>query len=77
MKNIDSSYKTGTKTGVRTIFSIEYINGKSATNHSYFKHTEQEVILMSGSFFTFRYQSKTKVAGENGWENKLNQFSDP
>jgi hypothetical protein len=39
------------KTGERTIFSIECFNGKSIVNHSYFKHTEKEVILMPGSYF--------------------------
>jgi hypothetical protein len=39
------------KTGIRTIFSIECIYGKSVVNHSYFRHTEQEVILMPGSYF--------------------------
>jgi hypothetical protein len=38
------------KTGVRTNFSIQCINGKSVANHSHFKYTEQEVILMSGSY---------------------------
>jgi hypothetical protein len=39
------------KTGERTIFSIECFNGKSIINHSYFKKTEDEVILMPGSYF--------------------------
>ncbi|CAF4453351.1 unnamed protein product, partial [Rotaria magnacalcarata] len=36
------------KTGKRTLFSIECINGKSVAKHSYFKNTEQEIILMPG-----------------------------
>jgi NAD:arginine ADP-ribosyltransferase len=39
------------KHGLRTIFSIECINGKSIGNHSYFKNTEKEIILMPGSYF--------------------------
>ena len=39
------------KTGLRTIFSIECMNGKSVVNHSYFKNTEKEIILMPGSYF--------------------------
>ncbi|CAF2955739.1 unnamed protein product [Rotaria sp. Silwood2] len=39
------------KTGQRTLFSIECINGKSVDAHSYFKKTEQEIILMPGSYF--------------------------
>lgn len=39
------------KTGERTIFSIECINGKSILNHSYYKKKEDEVILMPGSYF--------------------------
>ncbi|CAF4080862.1 unnamed protein product [Rotaria magnacalcarata] len=39
------------KTGKRTLFSIECINGKSVAKHSYFKNTEQEIILMPGSYF--------------------------
>jgi hypothetical protein len=39
------------KDGLRTIFSIECINGKSIANHSYFKNTEKEIILMPGSYF--------------------------
>jgi hypothetical protein len=39
------------KTGERTIFSIECFNGKSIINHSYFKKTEDEVILLPGSYF--------------------------
>jgi hypothetical protein len=39
------------ETGERTIFSIECINGKSVINHSYFKNTEDEVILTPGSYF--------------------------
>jgi hypothetical protein len=37
--------------GLRTIFSIECINGKSISNHSYFKNKEKEIILMPGSYF--------------------------
>jgi hypothetical protein len=39
------------KTGQRTLFSIECINGKAVGAHSYFKKTEQEIILMPGSYF--------------------------
>ena len=39
------------KKGVRTLFSIECQNGRSAAMHSYFKDTEHEVILMPGSYF--------------------------
>lgn len=39
------------KHGKRTLFSIECINGKSVAKHSYFKSTEQEIILMPGSYF--------------------------
>jgi hypothetical protein len=39
------------KYGLRTLFSIECINGKSVANHSYFKNTEKEIILMPGSYF--------------------------
>jgi len=35
----------------RTIFSIESFNGKSISNHSYFKNKEEEIILMPGSYF--------------------------
>ena len=36
--------------GVRTIFNIECINGKSILNHSYFRE-ENEILLMPGSYF--------------------------
>ncbi|CAF1368256.1 unnamed protein product [Didymodactylos carnosus] len=36
--------------GIRTLFSIECINGKSIVPHSYFKNIEQEVILIPGSY---------------------------
>jgi hypothetical protein len=39
------------KHGLRTLFSIECINGKSIANHSYFKNKEKEIILMPGSYF--------------------------
>jgi hypothetical protein len=39
------------KHGQRTLFSIECINGKLITAHSYFKNTEKEIILMPGSYF--------------------------
>ncbi|CAF4912696.1 unnamed protein product [Rotaria sp. Silwood1] len=39
------------KHGQRTLFSIEYINGKSVAKHSYFKNSEKEIILMPGSYF--------------------------
>lgn len=50
MKLLESEKFLG-KTGQRTLFSIECINGKSIAAHSYFKNTEQEVILMPGSYF--------------------------
>ncbi|CAF1116688.1 unnamed protein product [Adineta steineri] len=37
--------------GLRTLFSIECQNGKSAISHSYFKDSEKEIILMPGSYF--------------------------
>ena len=39
------------QTGLRTLFSIECINGKSIDSHSYFKSSEKEVILLPGSYF--------------------------
>ena len=39
------------KHGERTLFSIQCVNGKSVANHSYFKNTEKEIILMPGSYF--------------------------
>ena len=39
------------KKGQRTIFSIECRNGKSISNHSYFKNKEKEIILMPGTYF--------------------------
>jgi hypothetical protein len=50
IKTLESNAFLG-KTGERTIFSIECFNGKSIINHSYFKKTEDEVILMPGSYF--------------------------
>ena len=50
MKLLESPKFLG-KTGQRTLFSIECINGKSITAHSYFKNTEQEIVLMPGSYF--------------------------
>jgi hypothetical protein len=44
-------------TGERTLFSIECLHGKSISNHSYFKHTENEIILMPGSYFEVIGQS--------------------
>jgi hypothetical protein len=46
----------GTK-GPRTLFSIGCQNGKSIAAHSYFTDTEQEVILMPGSYFEVVSQS--------------------
>ncbi|CAF0860565.1 unnamed protein product [Adineta ricciae] len=37
--------------GIRTIFSIECKNGKAVALHSYFKNTEEEIILSPGSYF--------------------------
>jgi hypothetical protein len=42
--------------GLRTLFSIECIHGKSVANHSYFKQTEKEIILMPGSYFEVKGQ---------------------
>ncbi|CAF5221272.1 unnamed protein product [Rotaria magnacalcarata] len=39
------------KSGQRTLFSIECVNGKSVAKHSYFKNTEKEIILLPGSYF--------------------------
>ncbi|CAF1441260.1 unnamed protein product [Adineta ricciae] len=39
------------KTGVRTLFSIECLNGKSIKQHSYFSKSEEEIVLMPGTFF--------------------------
>jgi hypothetical protein len=39
------------KHGLRTIFLIECQNGKFVAPHSYFKDSEQEIILMPGSYF--------------------------
>ncbi|CAF1470104.1 unnamed protein product [Adineta ricciae] len=39
------------KTGVRTLFSIECLNGKSIKQHSYFSKTEEEIVLLPGTFF--------------------------
>ncbi|CAF3846848.1 unnamed protein product, partial [Rotaria sp. Silwood1] len=50
MQVLESSQFLG-KEGLRTLFSIECINGKSVAAHSYFKNTENEVILMPGSYF--------------------------
>jgi hypothetical protein len=36
--------------GLRTLFSIECMNGKSIKNHSYFGDMENEVVLMPGTF---------------------------
>ncbi|CAF4046194.1 unnamed protein product, partial [Rotaria sp. Silwood1] len=37
--------------GLRTIFSIQCQHGKSISHHSHFQNTEEEVILMPGSYF--------------------------
>lgn len=47
---LESNHFLG-KHGLRTLFSIQCINGKSVTNHSYFKNKEKEIILMPGSYF--------------------------
>jgi sugar lactone lactonase YvrE len=39
------------KHGLRTIFSIECIDGKSIVNHSYYQNKEREIVLMPGSYF--------------------------
>ncbi|CAF2972434.1 unnamed protein product [Rotaria sp. Silwood2] len=49
MKALESSQLLGTQ-GQRTFFSIECINGKSVSEHSFFK-TSEETILMPGSYF--------------------------
>ncbi|CAF3985205.1 unnamed protein product, partial [Rotaria sp. Silwood1] len=50
MKLLESNKFLG-KLGLRTLFSIECIDGKSVSAHSYFKNTEAEIILMPGSYF--------------------------
>lgn len=50
MKILESSKFLG-KTGLRTLFSIDCINGKSIALHSIFGRTENEFILMPGSYF--------------------------
>ncbi len=47
---LESNHFLG-KHGLRTLFSIECINGKSIANHSYFKNKEKEIVLMPGSYF--------------------------
>jgi hypothetical protein len=47
---LESNHFLG-KHGLRTLFSIECINGKSIVNHSYYKNREKEIILMPGSYF--------------------------
>jgi hypothetical protein len=37
--------------GMRTLFSIESQNGKVIVPHSYFKDTENEIVLMPGTYF--------------------------
>ncbi|CAF1294539.1 unnamed protein product [Didymodactylos carnosus] len=39
------------KTGIRTIFSVACLNGKSIIKHSYFSVSEQEIILTPGTYF--------------------------
>ncbi|CAF1356796.1 unnamed protein product [Adineta steineri] len=39
------------KSGTRTLFSIECINGKSIKKHSYFSESEKEIVLLPGTFF--------------------------
>jgi hypothetical protein len=46
------------RTGQRTLFTIECINGKSIVDHSYYRDAEQEVILMPGSYFEVLGQIK-------------------
>ncbi|CAF1165651.1 unnamed protein product [Adineta steineri] len=50
MKLLESDQFLG-KSGLRTMFSIDCSNGKSVIAHSYFTTTEQEIILMPGSYF--------------------------
>ncbi|CAF5122476.1 unnamed protein product, partial [Rotaria sp. Silwood1] len=50
MKLLESPKFLG-KHGIRTLFSIECIDGKSVVAHSYFKKQESEIILMPGSYF--------------------------
>ncbi len=47
---LESNHFLG-KHGLRTLFSIQCINGKSVANHSYFKNKEKEIILLPGSYF--------------------------
>ncbi|CAF1940948.1 unnamed protein product [Rotaria magnacalcarata] len=37
--------------GLRTLFSIECMNGKAMEKHSHYKNTEKEIVLMPGSYF--------------------------
>jgi hypothetical protein len=48
--SLESEQFLGTE-GLRTLFSIECQNGKSVMAHSFFKDSENEVILMPGSYF--------------------------
>ncbi|CAF1106788.1 unnamed protein product [Rotaria sordida] len=50
MKLLESDTFLG-KVGLRTLFSIECTDGKSVSAHSYLKNTENEIILMPGSYF--------------------------
>lgn len=50
MEVLESAQFLG-KSGKRTLFSIDCINGKSISKHSYFKNKEEEIILMPGSYF--------------------------
>ncbi|CAF2957028.1 unnamed protein product [Rotaria sp. Silwood2] len=49
------------KTGERTIFSIEVINGKSIRTHSYYKN-EEEILLLPGTYM--EVQAKLNPAPE-------------
>ncbi|CAF1625876.1 unnamed protein product, partial [Didymodactylos carnosus] len=43
------------KNGPRTLFSIECLNGKSITQHSYYK-TENEILLLPAIYFEVHSQ---------------------
>ncbi|CAF1568179.1 unnamed protein product [Didymodactylos carnosus] len=49
MKVLDSDLYLG-KNGVRTLFAIECINGRSIVDYSYFKQ-EDEILLLPGTYF--------------------------
>ena len=46
------------RSGVRTLFMIECINGKSIKSHSFYKD-ENEIILMPGNLFACNRQMES------------------